>query len=62
MSIKASLKATKSMTGTAAAAMGLMTKASYTKMYGDIKREGSASLFFLCLITHLRYNEYTISL
>ena len=35
MSIKASLKATKSMTGTAATAMGLMTKASYIKMYGD---------------------------
>ena len=48
MSIKASLKATKSMTGTAAAAMGLMTKASYTKMYSDIK-ERVAPLFFFCV-------------
>lgn len=35
MSIKASLKVTKSMTIAAASAMGLMTKSSYTKMYGE---------------------------
>ena len=35
MSIKASLKATKSMTGSVVSAMCLMTKSSYIKMYGD---------------------------
>ena len=35
MSIKASLKATKSMTGSVVSTMGLMTKSSYTKMYGE---------------------------
>lgn len=35
MSIKASFKATKSMTATVASVMGLMTKSSYTNMYGE---------------------------
>lgn len=63
MSIKASLKATKSMTGTAATAMGLMTKASYTKMYGDDAEYVAAMDVVqsinsvLCLIADVRKNK-----